>query len=78
MEKSGQQEQKFIKKNRNKSSSKYSQALNVRCFMATDQVKKGDLFNKCCPTDEMVEDYMTMLLQQIKSAEFQNTIVGHE
>ena len=45
--------------NGKKSSGKRTRALNIRYFFLTDQVKKGNLWIKYCPTDDMVGDFHT-------------------
>ena len=45
--------------NGKKSAGKRSRALNIRYFFLTDQVEKGNLRIECCPTENMIGDYMT-------------------
>jgi hypothetical protein len=68
----------LLEKNGRKSSGKRTRALNVRYFMVTDQVKKGHLIVRYCPTDDMVGDYMTKSLQGVKFTKFRNVIMGRE
>ena len=66
----------LLEKNGKKSSSKRTRALNIRYFMVTDQVKRGHLIIKYCPTDNMVGDFMTKGLQGIKFSKFRDIIMG--
>ena len=63
--------------NGKKSSSKRTRHLNIRFFMVTDQVEKGNIVIKYCPTDDMIGDFMTKGLQGIKFAKFRKAIMGH-
>jgi hypothetical protein len=45
----------LLEKNGQKSASKRSRHLNIRMFFVTDQVQKGNLSIKYCPTDAMTE-----------------------
>ena len=49
----------LLEKNGKASSSKRTRHLNIRYFFVTDQVSKGNLTIKFCPTDEMLGDYFT-------------------
>ena len=68
----------LLEKNGKKSSSKRTRHLNIRYFMVTDQVEKGNITIKYCPTDEMIGDFMTKGLQGIKFTKFCKAIMGHE
>ena len=63
--------------NGKKSSSKRTRHLNIRFFRVTDQVEKGNIVIKYCPTDDMIGDFMTKGLQGIKFAKFRKAIMGH-
>ena len=49
----------LLAKNGKASSSKRTRHFNIRYFFVTDQVEKGNLTIKFCPTDEMQADYQT-------------------
>jgi len=49
----------LLEKNGKASSGKRTRHLNIRYFFVTDQVEKGNLTIKFCPTDEMIADYFT-------------------
>ena len=66
----------LLENNGKKSSGKRTRALNIRYFMVTDQVKKGHLIIKYCPTDDMVGDFMTKSLQGMKFMKFRDIIMG--
>ena len=53
-----------------------SRDLNVRYFFSTDQVEKGNLSIKYCPTDVMWTDFMTKPLQGEKFRKFRDEILG--
>eukprot|EP00980_Cylindrotheca_fusiformis_P013423 scaffold3434_cov70-Cylindrotheca_fusiformis.AAC.1 len=63
---------------RKTSAGQRSRALNVRYFFIADQVEKGNVVVKHCPTDEMVGDYMTKPLQGSKFREFRRKILGEK
>ena len=52
--------------------------MNVRYFFLMDQVKKGNLTITYCPTDAMIEDFMSKLLQGSKFRQFSDNIMGIE
>ena len=53
----------LLEKNGKRSSSQRTRAINIRYFFITDQVEKGNLTIKYCPTNKMVADYFTKPLQ---------------
>jgi hypothetical protein len=63
--------------NGKRSSSKRTRALTVQYFFLTDQVKKGNLQIKYCPTNDMVGDFHTKPLQGEKFRRFRDEILGH-
>ena len=67
----------LLEKNGKKSSSKRTRHLNIRYFMVTDQVEKGNIQIEYCPTYEMIRDFMTKGLQGIKFSKFRKAIMGH-
>jgi hypothetical protein len=48
-----------LEKNGKKSASKRTRAINIRYFFVTDQSEEGNVDIECCPTEEMVADFMT-------------------
>eukprot|EP00980_Cylindrotheca_fusiformis_P000185 scaffold33_cov78-Cylindrotheca_fusiformis.AAC.1 len=66
----------LLETNGKKSAGQRSHALNIRYFFITDQIEKGNVMVKYCPTDEMVGDYMTKPLQGSKFREFRRMILG--
>ena len=68
----------LLEKNGKASSSKRTRALNIRYFMVTDYVKKGELDIAYCSTDDMIGDYFTKALQGVKFDKFRKMIMGHE
>jgi hypothetical protein len=63
--------------NGKKSSSKRTRAINIRYFFLTDQIEKGNLTVKYCPTDEHYGDFMSKPLQGAKFLKFKKFIMGH-
>ena len=49
----------LLQKNGKASSSKRTRHINIRYFFITDQIKKGNIQLKYCPTDQMIADYFT-------------------
>ena len=45
------------------SSSKRTRHINIRYFLITDKVKRGDISIDYCPTEDMIADYFTKPLQ---------------
>ena len=66
----------LLEKNGKASSSKRTRAINMRYFMVTDLVKRGELDIVHCPTDEMIGDYFTKSLQGKKFSTFRKVIMG--
>ena len=68
----------LLLENGKKSSSQRTRAINIRYFFLTDQIEKGNLKVKHCPTDQMWADYMTKPLQGAKEIKMRKVIMGHE
>jgi hypothetical protein len=66
----------LLEKNGKRSSTKRTRALNIRYFFLTDEVEKGNLIIKHCPTDEMVGDFFTKPLTGEKFSKFRDIIMG--
>ena len=66
----------LLAKNGKTSSGKRTQAINVRCFCITDQIKWGNMSIEHCPTDEMTSDYMSKGLQGVKFRKFRHRTMG--
>ena len=58
------------------SAGKRSRHINIRYFFTADQVKKGRVSIRYCPTDEMDADYFTKPLQGKKHNKFRRRIMG--
>ena len=67
-----------LEKNGKKLSSKRTRHLNMHYFMVVDQVEKGNVIIECCPTDDMIRDFMTKGPHGIKLVKFRKAIVGHQ
>ena len=66
----------LLEENGRKSAGERTRALNVRYFVITDHVNKGDVKIKHCPMDKMVADYYMKPLQGKKFEEFRKQIMG--
>ena len=66
----------LLEENGKRSSGKRTRAVNIRYFMITDQVEKGNMNIVYCPTDKMVGDYVTKGLQGLKFGKFRKVIMG--
>ncbi|CAJ1935865.1 unnamed protein product [Cylindrotheca closterium] len=49
----------LLEENGRKCAGKRSRAINICYFFITDQVEKGNVKVKYCPTDDMIADFMT-------------------
>ena len=59
-----------------KSVGQRSRHINIRYFFITDQVEKGKIEIKYCPTDDLEADYMTKPLQGTKNTKFRTSILN--
>ena len=66
----------LLENNGKASSGKRTRALNIRYFMVTDQVKRGNVQIEYCPTDDVLADCMTKGLQGVKFSKFRRRIMG--
>ena len=58
------------------SAGRRSRHLNIRHFFVTDQINKGLVSIRCCPTDEMDSDYHTKPVQGKKFQKLRSRIMG--
>ena len=63
-------------KNGNSSSSKRTKYISIRCFFITDCISKKELNVECCPTSEMIGDFMTKPTQVSLFKNFIDLIMG--
>ena len=66
----------LLEQNGRQSAGERARALNIRFFMVTNHISKGDLSVKHCPTEDMIGDYFTKPLQGVKFEEFRAKIMG--
>ena len=66
----------LLETNGKRSSSKRTRAINIRYFFITDQVEKGNIQIKHCPTNLMIGDFFTKPLQGKKFEFFRDLILG--
>ena len=66
----------LLEKNGRRSAGKRSRALNIRYFLITDQVEKGNVVIDYCPTEEMIGNFMTKPLQGERFRKFRSLILG--
>ena len=65
-----------LEKNGHKSMGQRSRHIQIRYFFITDQVQKGNVQIKYCPTDQMQGDYQSKALQGQKFAEHRRSIMN--
>ena len=65
-----------LEKNGRMSCGQKSRHINIRFFWVTDRVKNEDLTIEYCPTDVMVADFFTKLLQGAVFHKFREVIMG--
>ena len=59
------------------SSTKRTRHINIRYFLVTDKIKRGEIsVVEHCPTEEMIADYLTKPLQGALFRKFRNAIMG--
>ena len=68
----------LLQENGKRSSSQRTLALNIRYFFLTDQIEKGNLKVKYCPTGDMIADYLSKPLQGAQFQKFRSQIMGFE
>ena len=66
----------LLENNGTESSSKRTWHLNICYYFITDQIKKKQLKVKYCPTDDMIEDFMTKPFQGSKFKKLRRLIMG--
>ena len=66
----------LLEKNGRSSAGKRSRHLDIRYFFITDQVEKGNMEVRYCPTDMMTADYMTKPLHGQKFQKFKKEIMN--
>ena len=59
------------------SSSPHTQAMNIRYFFLTNQIKQGNLEVEYVPTDDMIGDFFTKPLQGKQFTKFKKLIMGN-
>jgi hypothetical protein len=66
-----------LENNGKASSTKRTRHINIRYFLITDKVKRGEISTiDHCPTEEMLADYLTKPLQGSLFRQFRNAIMG--
>ena len=65
-----------LENNGQKSMGQRSRHINNRYFFITDQIKKGNVTVKYCPTDDMEGDYMTKPCQGSKFEKHRNSLMN--
>ena len=66
-----------LETNGKSSSTKRTRHINIRYFLVTDKVKRGEISSiEYCPTEEMIADYLTKPLQGTLFRKFRNAIMG--
>ena len=62
-------------KNGKASSTKQTKHINIRYFFITDRIAMGNISVAWCPTNKMVGDYVTKLLQGATFRKFRDLIL---
>ena len=65
----------LLEKNGKRSSGERTRALNIRFFLITDHIEKGEVSVEHCPMDRMIGDFYMNPLQGQKFQEFRNLIM---
>ena len=68
----------LLETNGRRSSGARTRALNVRYFFMADQVQKGNVEIKYCPTSDMIADYLSKPLQGKSFEKFRRLIMGYD
>ena len=66
----------LLENNGRASRSRRTKHLNIRYFFLTERIKKGELKIEYCPTDDVVADFFTKLLQGKKFLQFSKIIMN--
>jgi hypothetical protein len=66
----------LLQNNGRLSCGKGTKHIHIRFFFITDQIDKGKIMVKHCPTEEMIADYFTKPLQGALFRKFRNLILG--
>ena len=53
----------LLKKNGQKSSSRWTRHLNIHYYFISNRINAGNIKVEFCPTDDMIADFFTKLLQ---------------
>jgi hypothetical protein len=65
-----------LEENGKASSTKRTRHINIRYFLITDKIKRGEVTVEYCPTEEMLADYFTKPLQGSLFKKLRNAILG--
>ena len=66
----------LLENNEKKSSSQRTRAISICYFFIMDQIEKGNVEVRYCPTKDMIADYMMKPLQEKQFEKFKNDIMG--
>jgi hypothetical protein len=66
----------LLETNGRKSAGKRSRHLNIRYFFIADQVEKGNISIRFCPTDDMLGDYFTKPTHGAKFTKFRQEVMN--
>jgi hypothetical protein len=53
-----------------------SRHIDMKYFMLTDRIKRGEVDLSHCPTEHMIADYLTKPLEGAKEMQFSNVLAG--
>ena len=66
----------LLEKNGTISSSQRTRHINIRYILMKDRIDKGEVSVAFCPTEDMIADFFTKILQGKKFIEFKDMIIG--
>ena len=66
----------LLERNGKASSGKCTKHINIRYFFITNQISKGEVRVKWCPTEDMVADFLMKPLQGANFKRFRDLIMG--
>jgi hypothetical protein len=66
----------LLEEKRQQLARKQSRHLDIRLFFVKDQKEKGNLSIQYCPTDKMIDNYMTKPLHGKKFVKFWQSIMN--
>ena len=66
----------LLEKNGRRSNSQCTKHINIQYFFVTDRIANGEIKIEYCPTNDMIADYFSKLLQGTQFVKLGDEIVG--